>query len=977
MLEQEEENINLIPRTSYNVKAREDAEPYENIEEEQLVTNLKNYIEKKVYMWDVTNSDEFQFVLPLTAFSEEKKINFTLFEESEITYDDSYISRELTPEQLEEIWEKGQFTVKSKNSSQPYVWQISALLHRGREGIKNSFCKEMGAAYFMLYALKYRFSLDPKRSFINFLYPFYFFNQGLRELTYLFLGTSRYSGDYYNSLRDPESYVSYEVYKKYQDNLLKEHPEIMVSIYYPKFKNLIHKIDYEFQKKWEDEKIIIEHQLQQEELTAKEIKEKLSDIKFNKLIEEYENSSLLDEKRKRYFIDILKAERIYSKLTFEHEQKKTEMRKRILEKIKKDYPIRSNVDDWLKTKANSLSQKEEKTLEEDLERKLDIELDQYPVQKTMIMSYRNFLKYKKQNMDLAIEKKKNNYMFVGNLQHQLLPPYKVQIDETETKINGVKEVKKYYNLKKVEYIPVYASCFLWRFKVIFMNIYYYAIINNLYYIGYCCCWNSSFGLKALWSREMYDDYDINSTTGLVSPIKPKTTYISALSSLLKSISKSRSDFEKSADKGFLGHKTGKLINLIENYVFKLIVGSLLIGILYPCFILLWTLFFAFLMVLWFFIKIFAFVLGYFFTILIYDFYTNDRNKNSCLPFIWIILKRFISQFFFHLIITFITVIGQIILSVLITLWALITYFTRSIYDGCTYCIIKCNGNIPKANTSLAWRISGPGTSRTVFYKLEIEEALLLVRAELEKFELDQFLRETTKKISEPETIHDKIVSRTLGHLNGNLNVNNKLQSSISTYMDKLNLQVDQRKRIYPYLSNQVRFTQDDLDTLLEATYDLVREFVQNSNLKSIWKQNGLVPDSWRSLTEKVLIKTFNTEDILINVDQSELKTDNKKMQNGAINQMYEDIGINRHMQKAIMKKSLFFQGSSDYEDEFYHTSKFRKRIKREEIDNAIIAPEIDQNCLNKEYFNIDYNTIQNEIKSLKEQEEYNNDEIVD
>jgi hypothetical protein len=976
----EKNNISRIPKKPYKIKKDSyKAKDPETEEEQKIVSFIKSYIENNVFIWDTLNIEDFKFILPQTVFSDEKKINFQLFEESEIKYDDSYISRSLTSEQLSEIWKTAKFSVKSKDAKSPYIWQISSWLHKGSENITNSFYDDIGQAYAFLYYLKFRFSLQKSNCAYSIPYSFINIFHSTKDLWGILFGRIRYSRNYMDCIKYPESYLDPILFKEYQKNLLKDHPEILTSIFYPKFQRIISKIYQDFLKRWEDESITLEHDLREQEISAKEIKEKLREIKFNRLIEQLEGCNQLDDRRKRYFIDMLKAENIYLKLEFEHQTKIREVISKIKNEIKSCFPIKSRVVPWFNAQVDIRIKPEMEKLENEYDASIEKELSEYPIHKLKIQSYRNYLRYIPQNRELALAKIEKGFLRQYETYKAYRYPFKI-IQTPDPKIPN----KIYYTLSKYENWITTSDCSFWRVRLFFKRI--FAGYNNILVFCYNFCWNNSFGLKALCTKEIIQDYDVNYNTGAIIEEKKTFTYYSSIKYLCESISKSRSDFERAGENGFLSGRLGRFCNLLENYVWKMIFGGIGLVIFYPIAIIL--LFFINLILTLFgfiFITIWT-IIRQLFNIFIFD--VDNPNRHGCymFPIFIIFFYEFLIRGILNFIFSIIAIIGQILLPIFMVIFGSSRWCLRSIYDSLTICLIRCNGHIPKADTSFAWKISGPGSGRSLFYKLEIEEALLLVRSELEKIELEGFSEKLSEEINKPKKIHDEIIDKTLANLNGDITPDQKLNESVRKYESVLNEQVRLRKSIYPHVRGNVRFTRDDLETLLEATFDLIKDFVHTKDLQFIWKMYKLLPNNWRLLTEKILIKTFGSEDILVNVDESDLLTDSERLnvRSNELKQVYEQLGLNEKKEKALRKKAMIFgftggsgsnEGFLDYED-CYHKKNQRhsNRVNLQKLNEVEIAHEIDVYVQNRKYLSVDYS--EDVVGKERFNNEQNEDELL-
>jgi hypothetical protein len=93
--------------------------------------------------------------------------------------------------------------------------------------------------------------------------------------------------------------------------------------------------------------------------------------------------------------------------------------------------------------------------------------------------------------------------------------------------------------------------------------------------------SSTFGIKALFLKELYKDIDVNSTTGAFYEYSRSYTFPRVICNLITMICDSRRRFENTPDTGILGKGISRIFNLIINYVFYLLIlGSILIC-LYP------------------------------------------------------------------------------------------------------------------------------------------------------------------------------------------------------------------------------------------------------------------------------------------------------------------------------------------------------------------------------------------------------------
>jgi hypothetical protein len=953
----EEHNLlseNKLPKKKFVVQKTEQAEPPVNEEEEKIVLVIKDYLEKTLFFWDITNSADFKFTLPPTVFSEEAKINFQCFEESEVKYDETFANRVLTKDQLDEIWDKGQFKVKSQNEeSKPYVWQLSPWFYKGQENIVNSFYWDMSWCVYFLYAYKYRFTCDKNYIFPNLPSSIYNFFYTFKEFYAILFGKAHYSYDYFQALKYPHNKY-HEVRKEYFINLFREHPEIEVDWLMPKAQQRVYKIEGKFNEKWNEEKIKIEQDLKDQISDPKVIKEKMQDIRFEKLIKHFEDAKDLPEKIKKKVIENFKVAKILFKIFFDIGNKQNEMETKLAEEIKKEYPVRSLIRDWYdKQFIAEKKAKIDKEIEKEKIERIHKELDSYPLQKHMVLSHLNFKKYEKQNCELYVEKMNKGKGYTHYVTKIYMKPGLIKQNEY-TDSNG--EIKKgTYYLMEQDSLLVNDDKPFWRLNL--MCTRFYASYSNILIWGYTMFLDNSFGLLGLCKSHIITNYEINPTTGIVKPSKLTFTWISSIKALCGSISQSREDYEKNSGNTFLGSKMGKVVNLVENYFFKLILGMIGLIFLYPIFVLLWSVFFFIVTILaLIFVTIFIPFVIFVWNFLIYDADLQEYSKNKWFPLFVILIWRFIILTILNFILSILFCIGQFILSILFFIWAPIRYCFTELYCLLTFSLIKCNASIPKADSGVAWRISGPGMARSLFFRLAIDDALLLIRGTIEKFEMNSFYSELVKIINEPNDIFSKINKRTFANVNAQNIQNNSLATSIQTYTNILSNQYHKRLAIYPALNNEVRFSKDDLDVVLEAAYELVKDYFKDNTSDLIWKQNQLVKGSFRLLADKVFISTF-TEDALIHIDISELSKPVIQQRNDEIGRLHEKLQLGNIANKSMMnvRKMNYFGslgGSSmaaDFDEGYEKPLARKQRVLSKDVANVSIPQEVTAYCMYSDY----------------------------
>ena len=64
-------------------------------------------------------------------------------------------------------------------------------------------------------------------------------------------------------------------------------------------------------------------------------------------------------------------------------------------------------------------------------------------------------------------------------------------------------------------------------------------------------------------------------------------------------------------------------------------------------------------------------------------------------------------------------------------------------------IIKCFAKVPKSDTSVAWKIKGPGININNYYYLKIDETLVILRGVMENIELSNYEKVIKENIEYP------------------------------------------------------------------------------------------------------------------------------------------------------------------------------------------------------------------------------------
>lgn len=83
--------------------------------------------------------------------------------------------------------------------------------------------------------------------------------------------------------------------------------------------------------------------------------------------------------------------------------------------------------------------------------------------------------------------------------------------------------------------------------------------------------------------------------------------------------------------------------------------------------------------------------------------------------------------------------------------SILRYIIINFYNFFTFnVVVKCLGRVPVSESSVAFRISGPGVGKmNFFYNLNHEDIHLLVRAKMEEIVLNNYRKYVIEKIKAP------------------------------------------------------------------------------------------------------------------------------------------------------------------------------------------------------------------------------------
>jgi hypothetical protein len=253
-------------------------------------------------------------------------------------------------------------------------------------------------------------------------------------------------------------------------------------------------------------------------------------------------------------------------------------------------------------------------------------------------------------------------------------------------------------------------------------------------------WDSCFGVRALlWPRRFCPSSrsQLDSDTGDFKPsaFRDSPTVWSSFKTLWQSIFRSRNEFERRPDTGLLGKSVSRIFNVIWNYVFVGLFGSLIILIVWPlaCFVvMLLSICVIFTSIFW--VPIIT-LLAASIRLLVFDWHGRPfPNHLLTTRFVPVLASVFRMIWYVVVLLSclaFIVVICPVVI-VIVLLWSVAALIARLIWEFFVFhLVLKARARVPISNTFVARRIAGPGISSQLFMEVAADVPLMQVRLCLE------------------------------------------------------------------------------------------------------------------------------------------------------------------------------------------------------------------------------------------------------
>ncbi|KAL4497227.1 hypothetical protein ABPG72_019547 [Tetrahymena utriculariae] len=886
----------------YKLKRSELSKETQNLysqEIQKLVTEIDKVLESHLYSWE--KKKEWKFNLPQTAFEGDRPP--IQFFQPRIVYGNQILNR-LTPEQIASIKQTGQFVVKGNTEDSSTTWRLNSWIIRGKNHIKQCLFSGLGHCFHQLVQIKCRlgwkyalnYSILQQIYSPNFFDGFISIASVATKILNLTFGVKKVQK--YN-----KNQILEEIFRDWNKETIKmHHSEIKTSFFEFIFQNendtktLNNQDISELQKQEIKNRIENFEKLTQDfEIDANNLEQSRLNEFEEKNIEEndalfeiyLEKQKLLfsmirsskyvkDQQVQEHLIELITATQIAKRYYFYLDEELRNYTEQIQKEIAERHQIRSRVLIWKNDKVNQLVKAKKLQLQKEFNEKIIKELKDNNLNSYVIL-FNRFIEFQEKQKSLykqnynRIQKKNTKSCRVFETFQQNMKPYRVL---NQVQPNG--QIHYFFDYGKTYKTPT--SFFGWR--LVLQLVRYKVWTKNTFVTLMDNLMNSNFGLKALFKlNPFYADQSLDRQTGQVVGCCRIYPYIYRLIESLKGIQRTIQHFEAQPDRGLFGKSFARIFKYIECLI-RFVISISFVGVGVPVVILINSIVsFILAITSWAWIPV-TLVSRWVFHLLLFDFDSPNRKGWYYYPQEYI---RYQTYQFLPLINSALDLvlgtyqIGSSLASAFVLHPALsifsfaksiIRYVGQSVSDGIMCKITSKLGRQPEIDTFIAWKITGTGVTRQYSYSMEIEDVKFLMRAHLERIELEKYQQNLFEKITQP-TIIFKQLSQNLFQFYDLYQSNYQvISSSIDLYMNILDKQIQQRKEKYPTLPNcNIKFTQEELSNLFFQCQNVIKSFVEPRKMEWIFKQQDVKLDDYKTLTEKLLVQIFRDSNILYPISE--------------------------------------------------------------------------------------------------------------
>lgn len=907
----------------------------------ELIEEFQNLIDSACFTWDTAKLPSFTFNLPESQFDLEEKIQILDFKMP--SNDDVCERKRLNAQQLKSIWQSGEFQVPSALAGINHVWRLNPWLMIGakqrnqklRQSFWNSmnFLTTLGKLFRFPEHVRYYEDLNE----LNFWLSLSSIGTALMSLLDLVVGIKqmKVGTNYLYELNDelerrrylnlmkgdfPETKLLADFVQSYSQSskaLATMTPD-EIKAGESKVRNnlsilsaIISVATFEWTK-YKNETIDQAGDIEPDELDI--VNKKIDSRKVEFLIEAANTSDQLPEKIKIALSNKLKAFVVVEKEMQIRDRKIQDHRRQLMKEIELDNP-NTSVTYSHPDLESKLERIKERLTDEANSKIMQTLLEEGNKENAELyrqsLASEAFIQRKKDEISQEFQQGRSSPVINIFIQREHPWPVKVVPDPSK----GIST----YQLLYVTKHRVSSDTYFYRIKA--MGWKYWIWLQDLMACSLKNAWDHQFGFKGLFfCKEYCRKFSIDSATGEIkNDVDPQKPVLVKFMDILTDISRRRKEFEEAPDNGFFGKKFGRLLSILDAYVWRLMILGILITLIGHTMVNL--IFILVSLILFcgapFFIGIIV-CLELIIRVFVYDWDSVQHSPVSSMnqlighfwnklvnprvygP-IWIILivELLINFYIMFLLILFI--VGALLLAALFYLLVVpFAFIFRLLHDLFTYYfMIKCFGNVPQANSWLATRIAGPGISRNLYYSLSVDDAIILIQTLLEKIQLNLYQSEASKVIEFPKQKFDEYTNSLFNPLitKFEIPVSKNLDAVTKQLKSQLDSQIKKRISQLPEFKNQasffnIKFSTEDLMKIKSICQHILEKNLKELRIHDfIWDHTKIPRGKYKLLTAKVLERAIGSSSIFLPVEECDMK----------ISEQYEDDKTRQAKTKVVGK----------------------------------------------------------------------------
>ncbi|KAL4486439.1 hypothetical protein ABPG72_018393 [Tetrahymena utriculariae] len=354
-------------------------------------------------------------------------------------------------------------------------------------------------------------------------------------------------------------------------------------------------------------------------------------------------------------------------------------------------------------------------------------------------------------------------------------------------------------------------------------------------------------------------------------------------------------FEEIGDGGFFSKRIGGVVlflhnRIINQFLYQLIMLNIFLRIIYIFFSCVLFIFFPIVLLVWLLCTPYA-LLKIMFTIFIYDFSVPPEGQYSY-PVVLPIFQLFFKMILKGLLQMFICVFCMIIylFCILFNLLICLLMVPRRILDYFTFCILTCNGRVPKKDSYSAIKIREKivvfrgeedgilqnqrmqmkeGEEKiNIGYQLSFDQLKYIIESKIEKILTKYYMKYQRNKVSQLYSDNNKTLEEIIQNSPFQMKDNkitqqmSKLKEAIDANFDYTFKEKMNKKQIatpkFEKLNYKFVYTfTESLNLYLQIQYYLYEKFPPNSTYTWIlWQKYGLQQYDYQGLAGKLLSKIF-------------------------------------------------------------------------------------------------------------------------